>query len=121
MSTTTMNISLPDTLKRFVQKRTKDANYSNPSDYVRALIREDQRREAAEKLLHELVAKHGAASTADIATLEAKFWQSWNSLKSEIDKGMASLARDGGQPFDGKALDAIKRNGRERLSRAKPA
>ena len=35
-----MNISLPEALKRFVKERTKGANYSNPSDYVRSLIRE---------------------------------------------------------------------------------
>ena len=57
-----MNISLPEALKIFVKERTKKANYSNPSDYVRSLIREDQRRLAATNLLDDMVAKHLAAN-----------------------------------------------------------
>jgi len=43
MSTTSMNISLPESLKDFVKERVEEEHYSNPSDYVRALIREDQK------------------------------------------------------------------------------
>ena len=34
-----MNISLPEALKSFVKERTKKANYSNPSDYVRSFTK----------------------------------------------------------------------------------
>ena len=47
---TTMNISLPETLKDFVRERVREADFSNPSDYVRHLIREDKKRAAQEKL-----------------------------------------------------------------------
>ena len=50
MATTSLNISLPEALKEFVHERVAEKAYSNPSDYVRALIREDQRRRAEEKL-----------------------------------------------------------------------
>lgn len=40
----TMNISLPDQMKDWVESRTRDGRYSNSSDYVRDLIRRDQRR-----------------------------------------------------------------------------
>jgi antitoxin ParD1/3/4 len=50
MATTSLNISLPEALKEFVLERVAEKAYSNPSDYVRALIREDQRRRAEEKL-----------------------------------------------------------------------
>ncbi|MEL7151393.1 MAG: type II toxin-antitoxin system ParD family antitoxin [Pseudomonadota bacterium] len=43
----TMNISLPDQMKTWVEDQAKDGRYSNASDYVRALIRRDQEREAA--------------------------------------------------------------------------
>lgn len=38
----TMNVSLPDPMKTWVESRTKDGRYSNVSDYVRDLIRRDQ-------------------------------------------------------------------------------
>ena len=39
----TMNISLPDQMKAWVEAQSKDGRYSNSSDYVRDLIRRDQR------------------------------------------------------------------------------
>jgi len=41
----TMNISLPDKMKEWVERQTEDGSYSNASDYVRDLIRKDQERE----------------------------------------------------------------------------
>lgn len=38
----TMNISLPDPMKRWVETQTQTGRYSNVSDYVRDLIRRDQ-------------------------------------------------------------------------------
>jgi antitoxin ParD1/3/4 len=49
MSMTSMNVSLPQELKEYVEKQTK-AGYSTPSEYVRELIREDQKRRAKERL-----------------------------------------------------------------------
>ena len=45
MSTTTLHISLPDALKEFALKRVEEGAYSNPSDYVRTLIRADRERQ----------------------------------------------------------------------------
>ncbi len=57
----TMNVSLPDQMKDWVETRLKGAQFSNTSDYVRHLIRLDQERQQA------------------IAELQA-----------EVDKGLAS-------------------------------
>lgn len=46
----TMNISLPDRMKHWVESQTCTGRYSNSSDYVRDLIRRDQIR--AEKISH---------------------------------------------------------------------
>lgn len=43
----TMNVSLPEPMKDWVERRTRDGRFSNASDYVRHLIRRDQEREAA--------------------------------------------------------------------------
>ncbi|UPA26777.1 type II toxin-antitoxin system ParD family antitoxin [Shinella oryzae] len=40
----TMNVSLPDPMKDWVEAQTKTGRYSNASDYVRDLIRRDQAR-----------------------------------------------------------------------------
>ena len=41
----TMNISLPDQMKEWVEAQSESGRYSNASDYVRDLIRRDQERE----------------------------------------------------------------------------
>lgn len=40
----TMNISLPDPMKSWVEDQTKSGRYANSSDYVRDLIRRDWAR-----------------------------------------------------------------------------
>ena len=40
----TMNISLPDAMKDWVESQTRTGRYGNASDYVRDLIRRDQER-----------------------------------------------------------------------------
>ncbi|GAA0627937.1 type II toxin-antitoxin system ParD family antitoxin [Brevundimonas kwangchunensis] len=40
----TMNVSLPDAMKEWVEGRAETGRYSNSSDYVRDLIRKDQER-----------------------------------------------------------------------------
>jgi antitoxin ParD1/3/4 len=40
----TMNISLPEKMKDFVETKVESGNYSNASEYVRDLIRKEQER-----------------------------------------------------------------------------
>jgi len=40
----TMNISLPDQMKDWVEAQARSGRYGNASDYVRDLIRHDQER-----------------------------------------------------------------------------
>lgn len=43
----TMNVSLPDSMKAWVESQADSGHYSNASDYVRDLIRKDQERRTA--------------------------------------------------------------------------
>lgn len=43
---TTMNVSLPQPMKQWVEEQAQSGRYSNASDYVRDLIRRDQDRAA---------------------------------------------------------------------------
>lgn len=51
----TMNVSLPDPMKAWVEAQTRDGRYSNASDYVRDLIRRDLDRHQAISELQQLV------------------------------------------------------------------
>ncbi len=46
-----MNISLPDTLKSFVDEQVSQRGYGTSSEYVRELIRKDQDRQQLRGLL----------------------------------------------------------------------
>jgi antitoxin ParD1/3/4 len=46
----TMNIALPEAMKHFVQERVSQGGYSSVSEYVRELIRTDQRRKVEERI-----------------------------------------------------------------------
>lgn len=56
----TMNISLPDSLKAFVEEKVAEGGYSTSSEYVRELIRREQDRSTLRGLLLE-----GASSPPD--------------------------------------------------------
>lgn len=45
-----MNVSLPDSLKSFVEERLNYDGYGTASEYIRELIRADQKRREGEKL-----------------------------------------------------------------------
>ena len=46
----TMNISLPDQLKEFVDNQVGSGRYSTESEYVRDLIRDDEKRKLQQNL-----------------------------------------------------------------------
>jgi antitoxin ParD1/3/4 len=46
----TMNIALPESMKSFVQERVAEGGYSSVSEYVRELIRADQKRRMEERI-----------------------------------------------------------------------
>ena len=46
----TMNIALPESMKHFVQERVTEGGYSSVSEYMRELIRADQKRKVEERI-----------------------------------------------------------------------
>jgi antitoxin ParD1/3/4 len=64
----TMNISLPDALKSFVDEQVAKRGYATSSEYVRELIRADQDRERLRELLLD-----GASSKTTAAVDERYF------------------------------------------------
>lgn len=66
----TMNISLPDTMKSFVDDQVNRRGYGTSSEYVRELIRKDQDRQHLRELLLAGAASEPAAP-ADAAYFES--------------------------------------------------
>lgn len=61
----TMNISLPQALKTFVDEQVTQRGYSTSSEYVRELIRKDQDRQQLRNLLLAGAASASAATADD--------------------------------------------------------
>lgn len=64
----TMNVSLPDAMKSWVEEQAQTGRYSNASDYVRDLIRRDQQRADKIAAMQRLVdeAKSSGISTRTV-------------------------------------------------------
>ncbi|HEY9695535.1 MAG TPA: type II toxin-antitoxin system ParD family antitoxin [Oculatellaceae cyanobacterium] len=45
-----MNISLPDSMRAYIEEQVAEGNYSTASEYFRELVRQDQKRKAQERL-----------------------------------------------------------------------
>lgn len=71
----TMNVSLPDALKAWVERQAESGLYSNASDYVRDLIRKDQERKTAMATLQAAItegAESGEPHPLDIADFKRR-------------------------------------------------
>jgi len=65
----TMNVSLPDGMKAWVEAQSETGRYSNASDYVRDLIRRDQERNDKIAAMQALI-DEGLASGTSTRTKE---------------------------------------------------
>lgn len=73
----TMNISLPDSMKEFVEEQVSQGQYSSVSEYIRDLVRADQKRKAKEELEETLL--EALKSEPEVVTPE---W--WARLRAEL-------------------------------------
>jgi antitoxin ParD1/3/4 len=75
---TTVNISLPDEMKAFVDTQMAQEGYASASEYLRALIRDAQKRQAK----RELESKFREALESGPATPMAR--DDWNQLELNV-------------------------------------
>ena len=71
MSSNTMSFALPESLRSYIDARVQEGNYGNTSEYLRELVRRDQ-KEQEDKQFRQLIAEgleSGAGSqyTAEVA------------------------------------------------------
>jgi len=84
---TTVTISLPDSLRDFIEHEVQTKGYGNVSEYLRGLLREAQRKEEDERL--EALLLEGLTS-GDEAPLNQEFWRE---LKKEAAQIVARKKR----------------------------
>lgn len=70
--TMTMNVSLPENMKNFVEERVESGGYSTASEYIRELIRADQKRREQEQLETLLQQRLQNGSERELDLLEVK-------------------------------------------------
>jgi antitoxin ParD1/3/4 len=83
----TMNIALPESMKHFVQARVTEGGYSSVSEYVRELIRADQKRKVEERI--DTLLLEGVESGQPIPVTEAY----WDEKKRKLTERLARTIR----------------------------
>ena len=68
---TSMKISLPESMKSFVDEQVQSGGYGTPSEYIRELVHRDQKKRAAARLEASLLA--GVKNGEDIP-VTPEFW-----------------------------------------------
>jgi antitoxin ParD1/3/4 len=74
----TMNVALPDALKEFVQSRVAEGGYSSVSEYVRELIRADQKQQAWAVLEAEVLKGLDSGPSVPMTS------EDWESIRAEV-------------------------------------
>jgi antitoxin ParD1/3/4 len=85
----TMNISLPDSMKAFIEEQADKAGFSTVSEYVRAIIREVQVRE-----LHRQVVRGKLLEAIQDGPSTPMTKEDWEGIRREVHKRHAE--REGG-------------------------
>ena len=73
--TATLNFSLPDEMKRWVEERVASGGYGNTSEYIRELIRLDRKRSAEERLDALLMEGLGSLDAGKGIAITPEYWE----------------------------------------------
>ena len=79
---TTMNISLPDEMKAFVESQLAREGYASASEYLRDLIRDDRKRRAKRELESKIL--EGLQGPSVVMNRDE-----WDSVEREALDGLA--------------------------------
>ncbi|QYO76122.1 type II toxin-antitoxin system ParD family antitoxin [Devosia salina] len=63
----TMNVSLPDAMKQWVEEQVETGRYANSSDVIRDLVRKEQARADAREKLDQMVEQALASGIVEIS------------------------------------------------------
>ena len=99
---TTLTISLPDSLKEFIEREVETKGYGNVSEYVRGLLRKEQANETDAKL--EALLIEGLTKGKDISVLLISGANSGETPRKFL-RGRNSLGRPG--PVRARSRDRV--------------
>ena len=77
----TMNISLPQQMKDWVEAQTADGKYANSSDYVRDLIRRDAEKRAKIAAMEAKI-EEGLASGVSDKSVDEVMAEAWKAAQA---------------------------------------
>jgi len=85
----TVNISLPEPMKDFVDSRVTEGMFGSVSDYIRTLIREDQKRKSEDELEKKLLAALDQGNFQEVTPeffyrLQARITRKANEKKQQV-------------------------------------
>jgi antitoxin ParD1/3/4 len=75
---TSLNISLPDSLREWIDAVVSNGGYGNASEYIRELIRQDQKRRDEDRLDKLLLDGLGSGEPAEVTP------EFWNELRKSV-------------------------------------
>jgi antitoxin ParD1/3/4 len=73
-----MNISLPNTMRDYIEEQVKSYGYSSASEYFRELVRQDQKRKANERLEVMLLEGLNSGSKSEMTP------QDWEEIRQSV-------------------------------------
>ena len=83
----TMNISLPENLKEFVESRVQSGDYSSVSEFMRTLVRREQKDRDREQLELRILEGLGSGDAVEVTPAM------WNELRQRLSKRDNKLKR----------------------------
>jgi antitoxin ParD1/3/4 len=75
-----INISLPDVMRTYVEEQVASGGYSTVSEYFRELVRQDQKRKAEERLQALLLEGLNSGSATPLTD------QDWDDIRQAVRK-----------------------------------
>jgi antitoxin ParD1/3/4 len=87
-----MNISLPETLKHYVEEQVSSGAYGTASEYLRELIRQDRKRKAQDRL--EALLLEGLESGEPIAATPTFWDELWARVDARTTAARQSAASE---------------------------
>jgi antitoxin ParD1/3/4 len=100
---TSLNISLPGSMRLYIEARVRKGAFSTPSEFIRTLIREDEKRHALYSrltgLLDRTIARSGTSdlTETDWAFLEQLLWEHFGNRASPSTNS-SRQKRNGSRP-----------------------
>lgn len=75
-----INISLPDVMRTYVEEQVASGGYSTVSEYFRELVRQDQKRKAEERLQALLLEGLNSGTATPLTD------QDWDDIRQAVQK-----------------------------------